>query len=132
MKEVHMNHKIRIATSLVVLAAGMLYAESQTGTEYSRAELQTMIRAAHSPQQYQALAAYFRSQEQAMQQKAQAEKAEWERRSQITTGIAQKYPRPVDSSRNRYEYFTYQAEQMGQQAAHYESMSTSSQQLASK
>lgn len=127
-----MNHKIKIVTSLIVLAAGMVYAESQAGTEYSRAELQSMIRAAHSTQQYQALATYFRSRQDALEKQAAAEKVELDRRSQITAAAFQKYPRPVDSSRNRYEYFTYEANQMGQQAAHYESLSSNPQQLAAK
>jgi hypothetical protein len=96
-----------------------------SGTQYGNADLKKMIHEAHTTQQYQALAAFFRSRQQAMEQQAKEEKAEWERRSQITTGIAQKYPRPVDSSRNRYEYFPYEAEQMSQQAAHYESLAAS-------
>ena len=127
-----MNHKIKIATVLVVLATGIAYAGSQTNTEYSSAELQTMIRSAHSTQQYQTLATYFRSRQQAMEEKARGEKAEWDRRSQVNAAVAQKYPRPVDSSRNRYEYFTYEAKQMGEQASHYESLATNSQQLATK
>ncbi len=127
-----MNHKIKIVTSLIVLAAGMAYAESQTDADYSRAELQSMIRSAHSTQQYQALATYFRSRQEALEKQAMAEKAELDRRSQITAAAYQKYPRPVDSSRNRYEYFTYEANQMGQQAAHYESLSSNPQQLAAK
>jgi hypothetical protein len=127
-----MNHKIKIVASLVVLAAGMAFAEPPSGPEYSRVELQSMIRSAHSAPQYQALATYFRSRQQALEKQALAEKVEWERRSQITAAVAQKYPRPVDSSRNRYEYFTYEANQMGQHAAHYESLSTNSQQLAAQ
>ena len=127
-----MNHKIKIVTSLIVLAAGMAYAESKAGTEYSRAELQSMIRSAHSTQQYQALATYFRSRQDALEKQDMAEKAELDRRSKITAAAYQKYPRPVDSSRNRYDYFTYEANQMGQQAAHYESLSSSPQQLAAK
>jgi hypothetical protein len=132
MKEVQMNHKIKIVASLAVLTAGMAFAEPQSGTEYSRAELQTMIRSAHSAPQCQVLATYFRSRQQALEKQALAEKTEWKRRSQITAAVAQKYPRSVDSSRNRYEYFTFEANKMGQQAAHYESLSTNSQQLAAQ
>jgi hypothetical protein len=127
-----MNHKIKTVASFVVLAAGMAFAEPQSGTEYSRVELQSMIRSAHSAPQYEALATYFRSRQQTLEKQALAEKMEWERRSQTTAAVAQKYPRPVDSSRNRYEYFTYEANKMGEQAAHYESLSTNPQQLAAK
>jgi hypothetical protein len=81
-----------------------------------------MIADAHTPQQYQALATYFRSRQQVLEQQAQSEKLEWDRRSQITAASYQKYPRPADSSRDRYEYFTYEAQQMSQQAAHFESL----------
>lgn len=122
-----MIHKIKIVSSLVVLAAGMAFAESQSGSEYSHVELQTMIRSAHSAPQYQALASYFRTRQQVLAKQAMVEKAEWERRGEMTAAVAQKYPRPVDSSRNRYEYFKYEANRMGQQAAHYESLSANSQ-----
>jgi hypothetical protein len=127
-----MIRRIQVVTSLLLLAIGVACAEPQAGAQYSHAELQTMINEAHSAKQYQALATYYRSQQQIMDQKAQAERQEWERRSQNTTGISQKYPRPVDSSKNRYEYFTYEADRMGQQAAHYESLSASAPQAAAK
>jgi hypothetical protein len=84
-----------------------------------------MIREAHTQQQYQTLAEYFRSQQQAFEKQAQSEKVEWDHRSLNVTGPAAKYPRPVDSSRNRYEYFIYEAEKMGLQAAYFESLSAS-------
>ena len=120
-----MTYKIHVAIAFaaLTLAAGVVHAETPTAPQYSKTELKQMIEDAHSAQQYQALAAYYRQRQQDFEQKAQAEKVEWDRRSQITTGIAEKYPRPVDSSRNRYEYFNYEAQQMDQQAAHYESLS---------
>jgi hypothetical protein len=86
-----------------------------------------MIRDAHTAQQYHDLAAYFRERQQYFEQQAQSEKIEWDRRSQITAASYQKYPRPADSSRNRYEYFTYEAQQMASQADHFESLSAKSQ-----
>jgi len=119
-----MNSKVYVACMVVALAAGSgaARAESSTPVKYSNSELKQMEQEAHTPQQYQALATYFRSRQQNFEQQAQAEKAEWERRSQNVTGSAAKYPRPVDSSKNRYDYFTYEAQQMSQQAAHYESL----------
>ena len=123
-----MNHKIKFVASLFVVASGMVFAEPQSGNQYSRTELQSMIRSAHSAPQYQALAAYFRSRQQTFEKQALAEKAEWERRSLVTAAVAQKYPRPVDSSKNRYEYFTYESSQMRQQAEHYEALTIKSDQ----
>lgn len=127
-----MIHRLKTVASMIVLVVGMAHAEPNIGAGYSRAELQTMIRSANSPQQYQALATYFRSQQDALEKRAQAEKAEWSRRSQVTAAVYEKYPRPVDSSQNRYEYLAYEASQMGQRAAHYESLYANSQQLAAK
>ncbi len=119
-----MNSKVYVACMVLALAAGSVAAraESPTPVKYSNAELKQMEQEAHTPQQYQALASYFRTRQQNFEQQAQSEKAEWERRSQNVTGPAAKYPRPVDSSKNRYDYFTYEAQQMSQQAEHYESL----------
>jgi len=127
-----MIHKIQVLGSLFVLAAGIASAEPQMGTQYSQTELKVMVRGARTTQQYQELASYFRTRQQALEQQAQTEKAEWERRSQVNAAVSQKYPRPADSSKNRYEYFRYEAEQMGQQAAHYESLSANATQPAVK
>jgi hypothetical protein len=118
-----MRQRINVVASLVVLAAGLAFAESPANVGSGHSNLHQMIREAHTPQQYQQLASYFKAQQQTMEQKAQVEKAEWQRRSQNTASAAQKYPRPVDSSRNWYEYLAYEADQMGRQAAHYESLS---------
>ena len=50
---------------------------------------------------------------------ASDEMAEWARRSQNTTGRAAKYPRPVDSARNRYEYYAHEADEAAFQADKY-------------
>lgn len=118
-----MTHKIQVLTSFFVLAIGMACAQPKTAAQYSHAEVEKMIRDAHTAQQYQTLATYFRSRQLALKQQAHYEIAEWVRRSQITAGLYEKYPRPVDSSRNRYEYFSYEAQKMSQQAAHFESLS---------
>jgi len=81
-----------------------------------------MMRDARTAQQYRVLADYFGTQQKKFEEQAQTEKEEWARRSQNVSGLAAKYPRPVDSSKNRYEYFTYEADQMGQQSSHYASL----------
>jgi hypothetical protein len=74
---------------------------------------------AHAPEQYTALASYYGTQKADYLQQAAEEKKEWERRSQNTMSIAAKYPRPVDSSRNRYEYYMYKAAEAGTLEAKY-------------
>lgn len=95
--------------------------------QYSKAEVNQMVRGAHTAEQYHALAGYFRAQQQKFEREAKSEKQEWERRSQNTTGLAQKYPRPVDSSKNRFEYFSYQADHMSQQASRFEELAAKAQ-----
>lgn len=108
----------------VVLASLGSYADPSSAPQYSKTEVHRMMREAHTVDQYRALADYFRAQQQHFEFQAQAEKEEWERRSQNVSGPAAKYPRPVDSSRNRYEYFTYEAQAMQQQAAHYDGLAS--------
>ncbi len=98
-------------------------ADPAPAPQYSKSEIRRLIASAHTADQYRTLAAYFRSQQQHFEREAQVEKAEWQRRSENVSGPAAKYPRPVDSSRNRYEYFAYEAQEMDRQAAHYESLS---------
>lgn len=116
-----MNRTIQSAiyVAIFALAVSALHAEPQ----YSKTEIMGLMRTAHTVDEYRALSGYFRAQEKQFEQKAQSEKLEWDRRSADVTSIAAKYPRPVDSSKNRYEYFTYKAQEMDQKAARYESLS---------
>jgi hypothetical protein len=118
-----MNSRIHVACMVLALAAGSVAARAQSSApvKYSKAELKQMRQEAHNAEQNQAMASYFRSRQQDFEQKAQEEKAEWVRRSQNVTGPQQKYPRPVDSAKNLYEYYAYEAQQMSQEVAYYES-----------
>lgn len=111
-----------IATLLVAMATATVQADSSAQLPASRAEVDTLLRSAHSPEQYHVLALYFHKQQAALERQAQDEQAEWQRRSQNIVGIAAKYPRPVDSSRNRYQYFVYEAGRAAQQAVHYDAL----------
>ncbi len=114
-----------IAAAIISIAAYAATAEPSTTTQYSKSQIAETMRTAHSAVQYRMLAGYFKAQEQQFEEKASTEKQEWERRSENGTALNAKYPRPVDSSRNRYEYFSYKAQEMEQQAARYESLSAS-------
>jgi hypothetical protein len=117
-----MIRKARVAGLPVASATGIACAAPQMDAQYSEAEVKAMVRGAHTALDYKALATYFNYRQKVMKQKAKAATAEWGRCSQITTGIYQEYLRPADSSRNRYEYFTHQTNQMGQQATHDEQL----------
>jgi hypothetical protein len=124
-----MTRKIQVLAAIAVftVSAGLAQAQNSMNAGMSPAQAEQMLHSARTVEQYQMLASYFHARQLVFEEKAQVEKAEWDRRSQITAASYQKYPRPADSSRNRYEYFTYEAQQMAQQAAHFESLSTSTQ-----
>jgi parvulin-like peptidyl-prolyl isomerase len=123
--EVKMRTRLGVGVIIAILAAtfNVAHAQPASAPHYTHAELRKMVQEAHTEQQFKELASYFRSRQQAYEQQAQTEKLEWEHRSENVTSVAAKYPRPVDSSKNRYEYFTYEAGQMSEQAAHYERLS---------
>ena len=118
---------LTLVLAAAVCTAGPMYSQPSDHPSYSQSEVKQMIRDAHTAQQYHDLAGYFRERKQYFEQQAQSEKIEWDRRSQITAATYQKYPRPADSSKNRYEYFTYEAQQMASQADHFDSLSSKSQ-----
>jgi hypothetical protein len=126
-KEVSMHFKLSFACALLACAAASVAvrAESATTQNLSRADLKRMVQNARSSEDYLTLASYFRWRQQEFQQRAQSEKIELDRRAMNSYLSSAKYPNPVASSRNRYEYFTYEAQKMGQQAARYEGLSAS-------
>jgi hypothetical protein len=105
----------------LVLATGMSSSGAVTpgGSHYSTAQLKQMIREAHTPEQYTAIARYYDERHSEFSQKAADAKVEWERRSQNTSGPAAKYPRPVDVAHNLYEYYVYRADDAALQADKY-------------
>jgi hypothetical protein len=119
-----------IAMLLVVALTGaivVVVAEPSSTPSYSKAEVKQMMRDARTAQQYRLLADYFGTQQKKFAEQTRTEKEEWARRSQNVSGLAAKYPRPVDSSKNRYEYFSYEADQMGEQSSHYARLAAAAQ-----
>ncbi len=125
--EVSMRTRIQIACTLLAIAltSGIANAASANGTHYSRSELKTIVRNAHTSEQYRVLASYYRMRQQQFDNQAHDEIVWFARRSMNVSLPAAKYPTPLNSSKNRYEYFDYEAQKMGQQAAHYENLSAS-------
>jgi hypothetical protein len=90
-----------------------------SGSHHSAAQVKQMIREAHTADQYLAIARYYDERRNEFSQKASDQMAEWERRSQNTSGPAAKYPRPVDSARNLYEFYAHEADDAAFQADKY-------------
>ena len=122
-----MRTRIQIACTLIAFAltSGIARAASANGTDYNRSELKKMVRDAHTPEQYRVLASYYRMRQQQFANQAHDEIVWFARRSMNVSLPAAKYPTPLDSSRNRYEYFNYEAQRMSRLAAHYENLSAS-------
>jgi hypothetical protein len=97
---------------------------AQPGAQLTKAQVKQLARDAHTPEQYGALARYFGTQQRSFMQQADDEKKEWIRRSQNIVSVAAKYPRPVDSARYLYEYYTYEASEAGQLAAKYDQLAS--------
>jgi hypothetical protein len=121
----------RFAVILVSLACGypsLSLAQStqnSTAKRYNRSELKQQIATAHTPEQYQALASYYRQEERSFRAQQAAEAILWEQRAQNTTSTARKYPRPVDSAHYRYDYYGHEADRSAQQSAYYEQLAGS-------
>jgi hypothetical protein len=94
-------------------------ASAETGDHQTQTQLKQLARDAHAPEQYKSLANYYGERQKDYLQKAADEKIEWARRSQNVTGILAKYPRPVDSARNLYEYYMTRASEAGTLEAEY-------------
>ena len=107
----------------LTLFATPFYGQSVPGNGSAlliREQLNKQISEARTPEQYRALAIYFRHRETFYGMKAAEEKNEWERRKQIQASVAMKYPTPEASARNLYDYYSYQAAEMAKKAAAYE------------
>jgi hypothetical protein len=95
---------------------------TETDAHYTKAQLKELKRSAHTPEQYKVLASYYGGRQKSYLQEAMEEKKEWVRRSQNVFGVNAKYPRPVDSARNLYEYYMYKASEAEALEAKYDRM----------
>jgi hypothetical protein len=90
-----------------------------SNAHYTKSQLKQLAKDAHTPAQYGVLAGYYEKQQKDYLAQASDEKQEWARRSTNVMLTAAKYPRPVDSARYLYDYYTYKAMEAGQFAAQY-------------
>ncbi|MGO9437455.1 MAG: hypothetical protein ACLPH3_21915 [Terracidiphilus sp.] len=109
-----------LSSALVGIGSAQEAASSpQADAHYSKAQVKQLVRDAHTPDQYRTLASYYAEQQTSYLKQATEEKREWARLSQNVVGVAAKYPRPVDSARNLYEYYMYKAAGAGELSAKY-------------
>ena len=109
-----------LTLALVAAAAATAYGLPADKTpQPSPAQVKQMAKDARTPEQYAALAQSYGELQKSYLAKAAEEKQEWDRRGQNIVSIAAKYPRPVDSARNLYKYYSYKATEAGVLAAKY-------------
>jgi hypothetical protein len=122
-----MRFRLTLAFAVVAcaVASGSLRAAARPAQNLSHSDLKKMVQSAHTTEDYLTLASYFRWRQQQFEQQAHDELVFWAQRSMNVSLEAAKYPRPVDSSKNRYEYFVYEAQKMSAQADRYQSLSES-------
>jgi hypothetical protein len=89
-----------------------------------RSHLKQLAREERSQEQYMAFADCYKQLQKNYLQQAAEEKQEWTRRSQNVMALAAKYPRPVDSARNLYEYYLSKASEAGELSAKYSQLAT--------
>jgi hypothetical protein len=125
----NMNRNLFTAWVLSLAIPGIASAQGaaspeQSGDQYNRAQVKQLERDARAPEHYKTLAGYFGERQKTYLQKAADEKVEWERRSQSIVGIQAKYPRPVDSARNLYDYYMAEAAEAARLEAKYSQLAT--------
>jgi hypothetical protein len=122
--KIKVSKLLPVALTIAAFTPFAAYAQPvyQSQPHYTHSELKQLMHDAHTPQQYQALALYFRSQQQRFNDKALAEKAEWYRRSEITAPPVVKAGTANDA-RSLYIYYTSKATEMAALASDYEQRS---------
>ena len=125
-----MNRVLAVITAIALMVNFAPGIAAQTRTSKTRAtekNAREMARLAQTPEQYRALADYYRQLHDDYWMKENAEKSEWIWRAPHTFSLYAKYPAPADSARNLYEYYRYKASKMGELSAKYNKMADSAQ-----
>ena len=113
----------------IVLATGTGAQEtvSSSGSHprYTHSQLNQLIREAHTPEQYGALADYYTGLQREYLRKAEQERQEWVELSRNVTWMGTKAPRPMDFSRQAYQYDLSKATKAESEAAKYGQLAAS-------
>jgi uncharacterized membrane protein YccC len=115
-----------LACAFTTLASAQAAPSSaDKGTSYSHAQLKQMERDARTPEQNKALADYYGKKQKDYAQLAADAKQDWLQKSQNAPAVAAaKYPRPVDSARNLFEYYTQKASDAATLSAKYDQLAS--------
>jgi hypothetical protein len=94
-------------------------APSGSHSRYTHSQLKQMIREAHTRDQYNALADYYTGLQRDYLRKAEEDRQEWVERSKGVTWTGAKTPRPMDFSRDAYQFDMSKATKAESAAAKY-------------
>jgi len=127
-------NRILIAAAALAFAfplPGKTQSTAQTAnmsTPMTAHDVQSLIKIAHSTEQYKQLASYYRQKEAGYRAKAAEEEIERDRRAHVNAGLMQKYPRPVDSAQYLYASYVSDANGAALQAEHYDRLAANNSQ----
>jgi hypothetical protein len=107
--------EIALATVLLTGILGLVQGHASEQDVLSKSQVHSLMQTAHTPQEYEELASYFRARQQAYEHKAQGEAVEMRNRTR---------PKFIEISRGRYEDFKERAAKAGSQAMHYEQLAS--------
>jgi hypothetical protein len=87
-------------------------------------EAQSLVKSAHSVEQYKQLSSYFHQQEATYRAKAADEKIKRDQMAQGTAGQYHKIPTPADFAQSVYESYVSKADKAALQARRYDQLAT--------
>jgi opacity protein-like surface antigen len=110
-----------VVSIALATAASAQEAVSPSGSHssYTHSQLKQMIREAHTREQYSALADYYTGLQRDYLRKAEEDRQEWVERSKGVTWTGAKTPRPMDFSRDAYQFDMSKATKAESAAAKY-------------
>ncbi len=107
----------------IVLATGASAQEAVSPSEshprYTHSQLKQLIRDAHTPDQYSALADYYAVLQREYLRKAEQERQEWVQLSKKGAWMGTKAPGPMEFSHQAYQYDLFKATKAESEAARY-------------
>ena len=106
----------------LAFAAGPAYAHvahAEEPPDLTPAQVRDMARSAQTPDQYGQLADFYQARRRMYVRKASEAMDLWARRNAVITPLSEKWPRPVDSARDLYYYYLYQAAKSAATAQRY-------------
>ena len=87
--------------------------------EYSSAQIRKMVKEAHTVQQYTVLADYYQARSRMFKQEAAEAMHLWAERNAVISPVYEKWPRPVDSAHNLYDYYVAMENDSAAKVAHF-------------